>query len=103
MLGPGVSTMPSAIRPKAMRLECSGTDGSPKDRQIPPPWGEGKSIQLALDFFIPLPAEDLVLALEGFDQAPDDPMGLGRFMARIGLDPGLPVATPELLSPMRLH
>src|SRR4029453_11740322 len=61
------------------------------------------SIQLALDLFVPLPAEYLFVALEGLDQAPDDPMGLGRFMARICLDPGPPVAAPELLGPVRLH
>src|SRR6476659_4815618 len=60
-------------------------------------------IQQALYLFVPLPAEHLGLALEGFDQAPDDPMGFCRFMAHIGLDPCLPVAARKLLGPVRLH
>src|SRR5262245_30539161 len=66
--------------------------------------GEGRPlIQLALDFFVPFPAEYLFLPLEGLDQAPDDPMGARRFVARIGLDPSPPVAAPQLFRPMRLH
>src|SRR5689334_20097237 len=65
-------------------------------------WHPGKSVELAFYFLVPFAAEHLLAALEGLDEAPDDPVRFRGLVTCPRLDPRMPLAALQFLGPMRL-